>query len=421
MGSHGEAKRFTIRILAAMGLSVVFGLMMQFLALPDSVTQSLLTVLEVGGTLFITLLKMLVVPVVFVSLVCGVSQLGDLKQLGRIGSKSIGLYVLTTMIAVSIAIFFASLFHVGVGVGTVPLEKEVAIAPLSIADIFLNIFPSNPIEALASGDMLQIVFLALLLGASITMSGSAGQRVAKGFQSFNEVVMRIVVWVMQLAPIGVFCLLGRHIAHAGVGSLLGLLYYFMVVLLILSLQLFGVYSLFLWVFARINPVAFFKKAYAAMIFAFSVSSSAASIPVVLETVESRLGVDNKVASFVIPVGATINMDGTAIMQGVATVFIANAFSIHLGFSAYLSVVALATLASIGTAGVPGVGMVTLAMVLQHVGLPVEGIAMVLGVDRILDMVRTGVNVGGDMMVSCVVASSEGCLDREVAFPLTEAR
>lgn len=403
--------RFTVKIVIGMLLGVIAGLLLRWLPLSTEMRDVIINdVLQTGGKIFINIIKMLVVPIVFVSLVCGTSSLGDIKKFGRIGGKTLILYLLTTALAISIALIIATLLHIGEGANLKTTDVFTQQAVPSLKDVIISMFPANPIAALAQGFMLQIIVFSVLLGLAMTACGDAGKRIAAVFNDINEVLMRLIGMIMQTAPYGVFCLLAVLFAKMGFNLIGHLMGYFFTVLLVLMVQLFVVYTTFLKVFGRLSPVIFFKKMYSAMLFAFSVSSSNASIPVVLRTVEERLGVKNSVASFVIPLGSTINMDGTAIMQGVATAFIAHAFGIPIGITGYLTVVFMATLASVGTAGVPGVGLITLAMVLEQVGLPVAGIALIIGVDRLLDMVRTAVNIAGDAMVSCVVGKSENAME-----------
>ncbi len=370
-------------------------------------------IFHVGGQIFVASLKMLVVPLVLVSLICGTSSLSDISTLGRIGSKSMVLYILTTALAISLAIFFATLISPGVGVN-MPLATEfkAAEAP-SVAQVFINMFPSNPIESMAKGEMLQIIIFAVLFGIAIALAGDAGQRVRQMFDDLNQVVMKLVNIVMHLSPYGVFFLMAKLFTTLELEDMGNLGKYFGLVLFVLLFHGFVTYGLMIKLIGGLSPLMFFRKMKETALFAFSTSSSNASIASNMATTTGKLGVDNKVASFTVPLGATINMDGTAIMQGVATVFIAQVYNIDLSSSDYLLVVLTATLASIGTAGVPGVGLVMLAMVLQQVGLPVEGIALIIGVDRLLDMTRTAVNVTGDAMVSCLVGKSEKCIDLQV--------
>ena len=412
----------TKRIFIAMFLGIALGWFANILVvnqwLGESVSEFVHTYFVDGlfyvvGQIFVASLKLLVVPLVFVSLICGVCNLGDSKDLGRLSGKTILLYMATTCIAISIALALASLVGPGEGADLSLSSAFVAKEGIPFSQVLINIFPSNPFKAMAEGNMLQIIVFALLVGYAITLLGKAGDRLVTQFNDWNELVMKMVMILMDLAPYGVFSLLFVLFADKGLGPITQLASYFICVIIVLLIHAAIVYPTMLKLLAGLNPATFLRKMRNLQLFAFSTASSNASIPVTLTTVEKRLGVDNSVASFTVPLGATINMDGTAIMQGVATVFIAQAFSIELSLFQLLTVVATATLASIGTAGVPGVGLVTLAMVLQQVGLPIEGIGLIIGVDRLLDMLRTAVNVTGDATVSCVVASSEKRLDREV--------
>jgi Na+/H+-dicarboxylate symporter len=378
--------------------------------LDDHVVHGLLAVVGQG---FMRLLTVLVVPLVFVSLVCGTAALEDIRRLGRIGAKALGLYLLTTSMAIALAMGLALAAGPGRGFGLGTGAAFEAPAPPPLTEVLVGLFPRNLIAAMAEGHMLQVIVFAVLFGLAISLSGDPGRRVLAVFTDFNAVILRLVGIVMVLAPYGVFALIARTFAGEGLDAFRPLLGYFVVVLGALLVQGLVVYPLLLRVFSGLRPLVFLKKLREVHLFAFSTASSNATIPVTLRAVETRLGVPNSIASFTVPLGATINMDGTAIMQGAATVFIAQAYGISLGAGDILTVILTATLASIGTAGVPGVGLVMLGMVLTQVGLPVEGIALIIGIDRLLDMVRTAVNVTGDAMVSCIVARSENCLDGEV--------
>ncbi|WP_057830675.1 dicarboxylate/amino acid:cation symporter [Colwellia sp. TT2012] len=370
-------------------------------------------VLEVIGQIFMASLRMLVVPLVFVSLVCGVCSLKDISKLGRIGGKAIGLYLATTAIAISFAIFVALLIAPGEGVNMVANSSFTSREAPSLAQVIIQMFPTNPFASFAQGNMLQIIVFALLFGIAIALSGKAGDRIASIFDDLSVVIMRLVSILMNIAPYGVFALLATLFTSVSLDTFGNLIQYFFVVFFVLLIHAFVTYPIILKLLTGLNPLIFLKKMRDAAIFAFSTASSNATIPVTLETATKKMGVKNSIASFTVPLGATINMDGTAIMQGVATVFIAQVFSQDLTLADYLMVVLTATLASIGTAGVPGVGLIMLAMVLEQVGLPVEGIALIIGVDRLLDMTRTAVNVTGDSMVSVVIAKSEGQFDHEM--------
>ena len=337
--------------------------------------------------------------------------------MGRLGGKTIGLYLATTALAVSLALILALVVDPGLSAadeqnGAVAFDAYQAKDAPSVKDTLINIFPSNPIQAMADGKMLQVIVFALLLGLALSRAGDAGSRIAGFFQDLNEVMMKLITMVIQLTPYGVFCLmvkLGATVGWVEIGKVLA---YFLTVASALILHGLLVYPTLLRILAGVNPLTFLRKMREPMLVAFSTSSSGATLPVTLRTVEHRIGVNNNVASFAVPLGATINMDGTAIMQGVATVFIAQFFGYQLGVDALLMVILTATLASIGTAAVPGVGLITLTLVLGQVGLPIEGIGLIIGVDRLLDMLRTVVNVTGDGTVATIVANSEGQLDKE---------
>ena len=402
------------KIFIAMILGAITGLILNISGNPDWSQYWLIDGLfKVVGQIFISLLKMLVVPLVFVSLVCGSSSLSDPKMLGRVGGKTIILYLLTTGIAVCLALGSALIFKPGM------IDKTITAADTQISEatpftqVLIDMVPTNPIAAMADGQMLPIIFFAVLLGISITLSKDVGVRVANWFQDINAIIMKLVTLVMRFAPYGVFALIAILAATSSMDSFAALGKYVGLVFAVLFLHALVVYPLIFSSLTRLSPLKFLFKLKALALFAFTTASSNATIPVTLETVEKRIGVSNKIASFTVPLGATINMDGTAIMQGIATGFIAQYYGIDLTASQYLMVVVMVILASIGTAGVPSVGLVVLAGVLSQVGLPAEGIALILGVDRILDMTRTVVNITGDSMVTTVVAKSEGELDIDV--------
>ena len=367
----------------------------------------------VFGQGFIRLMQMLVVPLVFCSLVCGSMAIGDTKKLGKVGVKTMGFYLLTTAIAVSVAIFIAFCINPGVGLnmGTMETAEAVSVEKTSFAETLLNIIPTNPIAALANGEMLPLILFALIIGVILAHRGERADTVANFFSQFIEIMMDMTTGVMKLAPIGVFCLIARTFAGLGLDAFLPLLKYMGAVLLALAVQCLVVYQVFLKVFTGLSPIKFLKKFAPVMAFAFSTATSNATIPLSIDTLHRKMGVSKKISSFTIPLGATINMDGTAIMQGVAVVFAAQAFHIDLTMADFLTVIATATLASIGTAGVPSVGLITLSMVFNSVGLPVEAIGLIMGIDRILDMTRTAVNITGDAVCTAIVAKQDGALDR----------
>ncbi len=374
----------------------------------------------VVGQGFIRLMQMLVVPLVFCSIVCGAASIGDTKTLGSIGVKTLCFYLCTTALAVSVALCVGNLINPGLGVdmssilaGDTSSIDSTVNSSQSIADTLLSIIPKNPINALASGDMLAVIFFALFVGIIVSIMGRKVETVHRFFEQFNDIMMKMTSIVMYVAPIGVFCLLSRTFANVGFEAFLPMVKYMLGVLLALAIQCLVVYMIMLWVFARVNPLAFLKKFFPVMAFAFSTATSNATIPLNMETLERKMGVDRRISSFTIPLGATINMDGTSIMQGVAVVFTAQLFGVPLGPVEYATVIATATLASIGTAGVPSVGLITLSMVFNSVGLPLEGIALIMGIDRILDMTRTAVNITGDAVCTTVVAKQAGQVDLSV--------
>jgi Na+/H+-dicarboxylate symporter len=367
----------------------------------------------IGGQVFIASLKLLVVPLVFVSLVCGAGNLAGHNNMGVIGLKTVGLYLLTTALAIVLALSVANVLNPGLGVNLAEATTFAAKESPALTQVIINIFPSNPVKALADGNMLQIIVFAILLGIAMTRAGEQGQQIRASMARWNEVIMQLVLMLMQVAPVGVFCLMITLFAKLGYSAINDLITYFFCVLLVLALHFLVTFSVLIRFLVGVNPLTFYKRLLPVMAFGFSTSSSGATLPVTLETVEKRLGVSKSISSFVVPLGATINMDGTAIMQGVATVFIAQAYNIDIGMGGYLMVILTATMASIGTAGVPGVGLITLALVLSQVGLPVEGIALIIGVDRLLDMSRTVVNVVGDATIASIVARSEGEFDDSV--------
>lgn len=372
------------------------------------------------GQGFISLMKMLVVPLVFCSIVCGAASIGDAKTLGKVGVRTIIFYICTTMLAVAVALSVASLINPGLGLDMSAVENvkttidsSATNTDLSLVDTILNIIPTNPIASLANGEMLQIIVFALIVGIILAKLKDKAQLVSNFFQQGNDIMMEMTMMIMKIAPIGVFCLVGRTFSELGFSAMVPMFKYMITVVLALAIQCYGVYMIMLRVFAGLNPFKFAKKFFPVQAFAFSTATSNATIPLNIDTLEEKVGVSRKISGFTIPLGATINMDGTSIMQGVAVVFVAQAFGIHLDPADYLTVIATATLASIGTAGVPSVGLVTLAMVFDSVGLPVSGIGLIMGIDRILDMLRTAVNITGDAVCTTIVAKQNKELDKEV--------
>ena len=395
----------TKNILIGFVLGLIFGILVNLIDLNQSDKKLIIEILSVGGEIFLKIIKMLVVPIVFFSLTSGVANLNELNTLGKIGVKSISLYILTTFFAITGSLIFANLLNPGEGFNLKTENNQIAISePPSLNEVLLNIIPNNPFESLVNGNMLQVIFFAILLGSAISITRK--KKLTDFFNDFNLVIMKVLSISLVIAPVGIFCLISKTFATQGLGSIIELAKYFFVVVFVLILHVIFVYLPIIRLIGKTKVIKFFYGMKEALIFAFSTSSSSATIPVTLENLKKYFAVKDKIASFTVPLGATINMDGTAIMQGVATVFIANAYGFDLSLIDYLNIILTSTLASIGTAGVPGVGIIMLGMVLNQVGLPLEGIALIMGVDRFLDMLRTTVNVAGDSMVSIVINKSE---------------
>ena len=406
------------QIFIALLIGALFGVVIHYWIPSSYIKDTVIVegVLYVVGQGFIRLMQMLVVPLVFCSLICGSMAIGDTKTLGKVGVKTIGFYLVTTALAVCVALGSALLINPGRGLDMDAVQKGTVSSTTeatSLVDTLLNIIPKNPVQSMANGDMLPIIVFALFVGIMLAKLGTRGSVVANVFSQFNDVMMEMTMAIMKVAPIGVFCLIARTFATVGFSAFAPMLKYMGNVTLALAIQCLVVYQILLFVFTRLNPFKFIKKFLPVMGFAFSTATSNATIPMSIDTLSKKMGVSKQISSFTIPLGATINMDGTSIMQGVAVVFIAQAYGIPLTMGNLATVVVTATLASIGTAGVPSVGLVTLAMVLNSVGLPTEGIALIMGIDRILDMIRTAVNITGDAVCTTIVCHQEGSLNREV--------
>ena len=392
------------QILIAFVIAIILGL----------IFGESIAVLEPLGDLFLRLIKFIIAPLVLATLVVGVASIGDPKTLGRIGSKTIIYYLLTTGVAIAIGLAVAFVISPGEGLDlNVANTEEVDINETEgTVQTLLEIVPENPFSALAEAEILQIIFFAVFIGLGITLIGEKGEPLRKLFDSLSEVMFWITGIIMRFAPIGVIGLVAPIIGEYGASVLLPLLKTIIAVAIACIIHAAIVYSTSVRVFAKINPLTFFKGIAPAAAVAFSTASSAGTLPVTLKNTQENLGVSNKISSFVLPLGATINMDGTAIYQGVAVIFIAQFYDLNLSFTALLTVVLTTVLASIGTAGVPGAGMIMLAMVLSSINLPLEGIALIAGIDRILDMCRTAVNIVGDAACAVSVAGSEKEIDRK---------
>ena len=406
----------TSKIFIALIVGAVTGMVLHYLVPDGNIKNDVIVegVLYVLGQGFIRLMKMLVVPLVFCSLVCGSMAIGDTKKLGNVGGKTLAFYLVTTAVAVAVALGIGTLLRPGIGLDMSKIQVNASdietMESASLAQTILNIIPDNPFKALANGEMLQVIVFALVVGVIL---GERAEVVANFISQFNDIMMEMTMMVMSLAPIGVFSLIARTFANIGFSAFIPLAKYMIAVLIALAIQCFGVYQILLKVFTGLNPIRFIKKFFPVMAFAFSTATSNATIPLSIDTLNKKMGVSKKISSFTIPLGATINMDGTSIMQGVAVMFAAQAFGIHLTPMDYVTVIGTATLASIGTAGIPSVGLVTLTMVFNSVGLPVEAIGIIMGIDRILDMARTAVNITGDAVCTTIVACQNGAVDKEV--------
>ena len=391
------------RILVGLVLGVAVGMLFK------STAQALVPV----GTLFLNAIKMLIVPLVFISLVAGITAMSDSAKLGRISVKTIAIYLITTAFAVSIGLAFGTLFSPGEGMHMVASGSAEAKQAPSLVQILVGLVPTNPVTAFAEGNILQIIVFAIALGVSMNLVGEKAAPAIRLFDSLAEVLYKLTDLVMRFAPIGVFALIAGVVASHGIEVLLPLAGVIGVIYLASIAHMLLVYGSLIGGLARLSPLRFFRGIAPALAVAFSTSSSSGTLPVSIECARKNLGVSQGVAGFVLPVGATINMDGTAIYQGVLALFIAQAFGIDLSAGQYLMIILTATLASVGTAGIPGAGLIMLGLVLSSVGLPLEGVALIAGIDRILDMARTTVNVTGDLMTTTLVARSENELDRDV--------
>ena len=358
------------------------------------------------GTIFLNLIKMIIVPLVFSSLLVGAASVGDVKKLGRMGGKTMGYYLITTAFAVTLGLVLGNLIDPGIGMSVPEGAKYAAGTPVPASQVIINLFPANPLSALVNGTMLQIIVFALFLGVGATLVGEKAKPVIAFFDGFAEITYKITGIVMMVAPIGVFALITPVVAANGPSVLLPLLKVIIAVYVGCILHAAVIYSLAVKTLGNTSPIKFFNGVFPAMVVAFTTCSSSATLPVTMKSVEDNLGVSKEVASFVLPLGATVNMDGTALYQGICALFVAQVYGIDLTMGQQITVVMTATLASIGTAGVPGAGLIMLTMVLQSIGLPLEAVALVAGIDRILDMARTTVNITGDASAAVIVDYTE---------------
>ena len=408
---------FTKKILIAMAAGVVIGIILNLSLSNDDVIRDFLisNIFETVGLLFLSLLKMIVLPLIFVSIISGTLSISDPNKLTRLGFKTIFLYMLSTVIAISIALTISNIFPYSINeIQESSLDKLRVNQPaVSEKNFILNFIPENFFFALSSGNVLQVLFFALFMGITASFIKKEIPVFVDLIENLNRILINIVFIIIKITPIAVFCLLAKTFANQGTDVLTPLIQYFALVILVLLIHFLGSYSILLALFSNLNRYLFYKKLKQLLVFTFSTSSSNASIPYTLDVVTRKYGVDKSFSSFSIPLGATINMDGTAIMQGCATYFLASYYGITLEFTDYLTIIVTATLSSIGTAGIPSAGIIMLSIILGQVGIPLEGIALLLGVDRLLDMVRTSVNVAGDTCITCIVANSEGLINTKV--------
>ena len=402
-------------ILIGMLLGLVVGLLLNFYVTDPFIKDIVLmnNVFYLGGNLFIKLMKMLVVPLVFFSIVVGVASISDIRTIGSIGGTTILIYLITTALAVTIALMIGMYIQPGAGLHMSDIGGASNLTiNQTMTDTILNLVPDNPFSSLATGDMLPVIIFGLLIGIILAKLREETETFNKIFTEGNKIMMEMTSIVMKFAPIGVFCLMARTFGGLGFDGMLPLGKYVVCVLIGLAIQGFVVYPSLLVLFTRLNPIKFFKRFFSVMFFAFSSSTSNATIPLNMEKLH-EMGVSRDVSSFTIPLGATINMDGTSIMQGVAVMFAAQAYGIDLGTSALLTVIFTAVMASVGTAGIPSVGLVTLTMVFNSVGLPVQAIGVIFGIDHILDMFRTAINVTGDAICTIIVSFRNKAIDLDI--------
>lgn len=403
-------ERKEMPLIWKIGIGFIVGIILGFLIGPIAgnpfIADYLLPFLNLIGQIFLALLKMLIVPLVFASIVTGAASIGDTKALGRIGVKTIGLYLGTTVVAIVIGLILGNALQPGVGLSIAGVQGE-AKAGATMMEVILGIFPANPLKALVDGVMLQVIVFALFLGVAASLIGEKGQAFLRFNESLAEVMYQVTAFVMKFAPYGVFALIAVTAAKYGPALIGPFAKVILAVYVGCALQAIFVYSGLITVAVKRSPMWFFRGVREAMVGAFVTRSSSGVLAISMRNAQENLGVSEKIASFVLPLGATVNMDGTALYQGVCALFVAQAFGIHLSIGAQIGILITATLASIGTAGVPGAGLIMLSMVLTSAGLPIEGIGLVAGIDAVLDMARTCINVTGDLCVSAVVATSEG--------------
>ena len=401
---------FTKKIIYAMVLGIFFGIILNLFNQDSYITSFIISnILTAASDLFISALKLIIIPLIFFSIVCSIISMSDDISLTRLGVKTLSLYIFTTIIAITLGLFFSSYINYE----PILLSNLDNIVSVNSVESKVDIFPDNIFKSLIEGNIIHLLIFSILIGISASRIKEKIHTFIQYFHNFNEVINELVKIIISFTPIAVFCILSKTFATQGLETLMPLMSYFLTVVFVLIIHFFITFSLLLNFFTKLSALKFFKNIKDVIIFSFSTSSSSASIPFTLKTAEEKCGIDKSIGTFTIPLGATINMDGTAIMQGCATFFLANLYGIDLGFYEILTIVATATLASIGTAGIPSAGIIMLTVIFTQIGIPLEGITLLLGVDRLLDMMRTSVNVSGDICISCIVADSENKINHEV--------
>ena len=403
---------FTKKVLFSMVTGIVVGLLINNFFIPNQLIESILInqVFHTISSIFLILLKMIVLPLIFVSIISGIISINDVNTLGRLGIKTLTLYIFTTMIAITLALFISSFVNYNIEVIDAVNNTKQVLAAEPSSNFILSIFPQNFFAALVDGNVIQVLSFAIFIGISASFIKNEIPEFVNLIDNLNKIFNKMVLIIISFTPIAVFALLAKTFSMEGLDVFIPLMKYFSIVVLVLLLHFTFTYSLLLKVFSNLDIGTFYAKLKSLIIFTFSTSSSNASIPFTLDVVTNKYGVNKSLASFSVPLGATINMDGTAIMQGCATYFLAAYYGIDLELVDFIVIILTATVASIGTAGIPSAGIIMLSLILTELGIPLEGITLLLGVDRLLDMMRTSVNVSGDTCISCVVAHSENLID-----------
>ena len=394
---------FTKKIIVSMILGILIGITFNLTSLLESSSGTyVINLLDLVSYLFLSSLKLIIVPLIFFSIVCGIVSLSDDVSISRLGIKTLLLYTITTVIAISLGLLFSSFINYE------PIEMKNLDSVINIENIETdgNIFPSNIFKSLSDGNIIHLLIFAVLIGISAARIKNRIKTFIQYFYDFNDVINELVKLIISFTPVAVFCILAKTFSTQGIETIMSLAGYFFTVVFVLLFHFLFTFSILIKLFTALNPVKFFQNLKDVVIFTFSTSSSSASIPFTLKAAEEKYGIDRSISTFTVPLGATINMDGTAIMQGCATFFLASLYGIDLGINELVMIVMTATIASIGTAGIPSAGIIMLTVIFTQIGIPLEGITLLLGVDRLLDMMRTSVNVSGDICISCVIASSE---------------